>query len=86
MSAIIGRGTKVPFGAPTSLIFLYALSLFFFKQRLLMWRIAQLAHELDNFTPDLNVPYFESHKSPCKFSVQLNRHDAEVDFKAFEKL
>ena len=55
MSAIIGRGTKVPFGAPTSLIFLYALSLFFFKQRLLMWRIAQLAHELDNFTLDLNV-------------------------------
>ena len=29
--------------APTSLIFLYALTSFFFKQRLLMWRIAQLA-------------------------------------------
>ena len=42
-------------GEFSSLIFLYALSLFFFKQRLLMWRIAQLAHELDNFTPDLNV-------------------------------
>ena len=41
---------------PTSLIFLYALSLFFFKQRLLMWRIAQLAHDFTHdFTPDLNV-------------------------------
>ena len=47
-----GGGGRSP---PTSLIFLYALTSFFFKQRLLMWRIAQLAHELDNFTPDLNV-------------------------------
>ena len=39
MSAIIGRGTKVPFGAPTSLIFLYALSLF-----LLQAAIAHVAH------------------------------------------
>ena len=29
---------------------------------------------------------FESHQSRCKFSVQLNRHGAEVDFKALEKL
>ena len=107
MSAIVrnecySRGTKVPFGAPTSLIFIYGLTSFFFKQRLLMWRIAQLAHEFTKgnrrfpFNPSLklwargqrgqHVPSFESHQSRCKFSVQLNRHGAEVDFKALEKL
>ena len=44
---------------PTSLIFIYWLISFFFKQRLLMRRIAQLAHELHDFTTSIQIRMFQ---------------------------
>uniref|UniRef100_A0A6C0EYT4 Uncharacterized protein n=1 Tax=viral metagenome TaxID=1070528 RepID=A0A6C0EYT4_9ZZZZ len=55
---------------------------------LLQAAIAHVAHSpvgtrLYDFTKGSE---FESQESRCKFSVQLNRHGAEVDFKALDKL
>ena len=76
---------------PTSLIFLYALTSFFFKQRLLMWRKGGIRPPFNPLCKRSgqrghDVPSFESHQSRCKFSVQLNWYGAEVNFKALEKL
>ena len=71
------------------------------KSLLLQAAIAHVAHSLVGTKGNLRFPFnpslqlwatgqrgqqFESHQSRCKFSVQLNRHGAEVDFKALEKL
>ena len=64
----------------TSLIFLYGLTSFFFKQRFLMCRIAQLApHDFTKILPKsyqnlTKISNFESHKSHCTSLTETLPH------------